>query len=450
MLPTPAARLWLLSASLAALAGAGEVRAQDTDAGGSGGLQLASAMGCGACHAGVPAPEVARRRAPVLGPSGTALPADFVFTWLADPRPRRQDLGDTRMPDFRLDEGERVALALLLGTDPDAGGALADARRRHPAADAALGRRIFGALGCAGCHDGVEGARPVAGPDLSREGARVGEAWLAQYLSDPAPLRGSAHPSAPGARMPDFRLTPAEASALATWLASRGTSFAALPEAPLTPRQRTRTERFLEERTSCLGCHRVQGRGGRIGPALEGTALRLRPSFVLEMILDPARAAPGNPMPHQPMPRREAERLARYLLDVGGPPATPPVQPSLADPNHPAWTGLAEIDDEGAALYARHCAACHGTTGQGDGWNAADLPVPPTRHADAALMARRVDDALYDGIHAGAWVLDGSPRMPAFGELLEPSQIRALVGHIRTLCGCEAPVWSRDARRGGR
>lgn len=32
---------------------------------------------------------------------------------------------------------------------------------------------------------------------------------------------------------------------------------------------------------------------------------------------------------------------------------------------------------DGAQLYARHCAACHGTGGAGDGPEAARLPVPP-------------------------------------------------------------------------
>ena len=52
------------------------------------------------------------------------------------------------------------------------------------------------------------------------------------------------------------------------------------------------------------------------------------------------------------------------------------------------------------------------------------------------------DDSLFDGIHAGAFVLDGSPRMPPFGELLTTEQIRDLVGYIRTLCACRQPSWA--------
>ena len=425
------------TALLAILAPAATLAAQAPD-----GRALAAELGCGACHAGMPVPDVARARAPALGTGGAPLDADFVFTYLGAPERRRTDIGATRMPDFRLDEAERLALALFLGSGAERG-AVAEARRVRPDADAALGKRIFQALGCAGCHAGVEGAAGVAGPDLSREGARARTDWLSAYLARPTPIRGPAHPAAPGARMPDFRLGEGEVAALAAWLGGLGAPFAELPRRALTAAETRRTERFLEARTSCLGCHRIGGRGGAIGPSLEGVALRARESFVLESILDPGRAAPGSAMPHQPMPRREAERLARRLLDVGAGAPAAPASPSLADPAHPAWIALGRTG-AGAALYARHCAACHGASGGGDGWNAADLPVPPTRHADGALMSRRVDDALYDAIHAGARVLDGSPRMPGFGEFLAPDEIRSLVAHIRTLCACEAPAWSRD------
>lgn len=108
---------------------------------------------------------------------------------------------------------------------------------------------------------------------------------------------------------------------------------------------------------------------------------------------------------------------------------------------------MAPGDEEaGAALYARHCVACHGQTGQGDGWNAPNLPVTPTAHGDDELMGLRADDTLYDAIAGGGYVLDRSPLMPAFGQMLTPPQIRALVAHIRTLCACEEPAWARGGR----
>jgi mono/diheme cytochrome c family protein len=70
--------------------------------------------------------------------------------------------------------------------------------------------------------------------------------------------------------------------------------------------------------------------------------------------------------------------------------------------------------------------------------------VKPTVHSDAAYLSTRPDDTLYDGIHAGGYILNRSHLMPAWGETLKPTEIRELVGYIRNLCACQAPVWSRD------
>lgn len=210
-------------------------------------------------------------------------------------------------------------------------------------------------------------------------------------------------------------------------------------DASLTPLETVRVERALEQRFACVGCHRVQGRGGMIGPVLDGLADRADFDYTLSVIRDPEGTVPGALMPHQPMPERESERLARYVLslparDLEPAPSAPEAPPALA----------ASDSLDGGALYARHCAACHGDTGAGDGWNAGNLPVTPTAHADPGLMAERPDDTLYDAIAAGGWVLDKSTRMPAFSEMLSPTQIRALVAHIRTLCDCVQPAWAGD------
>jgi mono/diheme cytochrome c family protein len=206
----------------------------------------------------------------------------------------------------------------------------------------------------------------------------------------------------------------------------------------LTPVVRVRVERALEQRFACLGCHRIGGRGGSIGPILDGIGERADYEYVLAMIRDPSGTVSGTIMPRHPMPAREAERLAAYLVSL--PPAAPPADIPAEAP--PALMPSDSLD--GGALYARHCAACHGESGDGDGWNAANLPVQPTAHADPALMSERPDDTLYDAIAAGGYVLDKSTRMPAFREMLSREQIRALVAHIRVLCDCSQPTWAGD------
>lgn len=202
-----------------------------------------------------------------------------------------------------------------------------------------------------------------------------------------------------------------------------------------TPLETVRVERALERRFSCLGCHRVDASGGMIGPALDGLGARADFAYTLAVLRNPSGMIPGTLMPHQPMPEEESRRLAAYLValpEQGVPSGTAQAPPAL---------GPGDAAD-GASLYARHCAACHGETGAGDGWNAENLPVTPTAHGDAALMSQRSDDTLYDAIAVGGFVLDKSNRMPAFGSMLSAEQIRALVAHIRRLCDCTQPAWA--------
>lgn len=225
---------------------------------------------------------------------------------------------------------------------------------------------------------------------------------------------------------------------LCGWLlvaAAPATGQSALSEVALE-----RTERMLENRLACLGCHVIGDEGGRIGPVLNGLSARVDEGYVHDILEDPAAVIPGTTMPHQPMADSDRDRLVAYLMTLQ------PRSDAAAGPAEAAPALPAGAEHDGVALYARHCAACHGTEGRGDGWNAANLPTAPTAHADAESMGLRPDDTLFDAIYAGGFVLDKSARMPAFGRLLDTEQIRALVAHIRTLCACEQPAWAGGAQ----
>lgn len=205
--------------------------------------------------------------------------------------------------------------------------------------------------------------------------------------------------------------------------------------APLTPFASHKAETLLREQLPCLGCHTLKGEGGKIGPELTTVRERRTPAYIASMVTDPQATAPGSAMPKTAMPEATRALIVRYLTSLPGS-AT-----SDAAPPRPQVTA----NGDGAALYARWCAACHGASGKGDGPNAGNLPVKPAAHSDAEAMAKRPDDSLYDTIAGGGAIMNRSPRMPAFGATLTPSEIRALVAHIRALCKCKGPEWSRDA-----
>jgi mono/diheme cytochrome c family protein len=158
------------------------------------------------------------------------------------------------------------------------------------------------------------------------------------------------------------------------------------------------------------------------------------------MIANPQTIVPGTLMPRVVMTDATRELIANYLLQPDGALTqipTTPVQARQATP----------LTGDGPALYTRFCVPCHGASGGGDGPNAPFLAVRPAVHDSQESMSARSDDALFDTIFSGGAVMNRSPRMPGYGATLTRGQIWTLVRHIRTLCRCEGPAWSRDSAR---
>lgn len=210
----------------------------------------------------------------------------------------------------------------------------------------------------------------------------------------------------------------------------------AAQQPPLTPFQEHRARTLLRDQLPCLGCHELDGDGGRIAPSLSTVGQRRSADYIRAIIHDPQSVVPGAAMPHTEMPASTRELIIRLLS-----------RRSRRGPGPPPSNLSGALNVAPATLYATWCASCHGERGDGQGANARYLPIPPAVHASAELMSGRSDDALYDAIAGGGAVMGKSARMPAFGATLTQAEMQSLVVYIRALCSCAGPTWSRDATR---
>ncbi len=108
--------------------------------------------------------------------------------------------------------------------------------------------------------------------------------------------------------------------------------------------------------------------------------------------------------------------------------------------------GQAPRIETGRRVYETPCASCHGAQGEGaPNWQQPDvlgeLPAPPHdteghtwKHADGMLY-RIVRDGWRDPFNKTERLT-----MPAFGQILSPAEIRAVIDYLKTL-------WSPEQRR---
>jgi len=187
-------------------------------------------------------------------------------------------------------------------------------------------------------------------------------------------------------------------------------------------------------RHNCSGCHGMRGRGDTTTAAalfphaLNLTAFRFSAPLLSRVLL---AGVPGSAMPSwSELSAAELQGVAAYVTSLGPPDA-------IGAPPDPVLLRA------GAAVFATHCATCHGSEGAGNGTMAGVLrPVPANFHelqpgVPVALQAVR------QGVPGTA--------MPAWPNLTE-AEVQAVVAYVRAFYGTPltgpAPSASPSAMQG--
>lgn len=194
-------------------------------------------------------------------------------------------------------------------------------------ADAAAGKGVFDAKGCAGCHYTQGPAREKTisdqlakkGPELWYAGSKFQGEWLTAWLATPTPIRlmkfGSlteenlgGHPALAGG----------DAALVGAFLMSL-TSDVVVADS-VRPKNNPKGRLIFTKKMPCSGCHQYEGRGGalaggRSGPTLVGAGDRLNPDWILAYLMEPKTFKPVKRMPvfTDLMSEKDMTNVAAYV-----------------------------------------------------------------------------------------------------------------------------------------
>jgi mono/diheme cytochrome c family protein len=300
-----------------------------------------------------------------------------------------------------------------------------------PLAQLTAGLQLVESLDCLACHK-LDGRGRGQAPDLTAVGMRtIPPDWHARHLDRHA-----------------RRESP-------EWIASYGPiapADLALIETAL--RTRVGTARVVEARSlamerGCLGCHKLEGRGGDEGPALDRVGLkpigdldfrgvsgpRTLTNHIRAHLLDPARVVPGSQMPALGFVPGEVDLLTTFLVSLRR-----REMPLEFTPRERLRRTLGEAAPPrltGEQLFNAYCSACHGPRGEGRNYPETGVRYPRIGSPDFLGLAS--DEFIAKTLEVGR----PGRRMPALaapGATLTKEDVTALVAHLRTLAGGEGPT----------
>ncbi|HEX8948017.1 MAG TPA: cytochrome b N-terminal domain-containing protein [Dissulfurispiraceae bacterium] len=230
-------------------------------------------------------------------------------------------------------------------------------------------------------------------------------------------------------------------------------SEAALPgqkQAPVRPGVTSGAEKGAQlfQSEGCVNCHKVNGRGGAVGPGLSGRVLSGKDKeWLAEQLRNPKAHNPNTIMPSfSNLSDEQINDLVEFLMGLRGAageaasaPAAQKAAPAPAGQGGPrtkaappgtvpeATAGEAAFiignAENGADFFKRQCASCHGQEGKGSIPNpgSAQGKVPALNPVDKGLFnreARTFAENIDKFIQHGATPPGPKPllRMPAFGD----------------------------------
>ncbi len=179
------------------------------------------------------------------------------------------------------------------------------------------GKEIWERNNCMGCHT-LLGEGAYYAPELTKVVDRRGKEWMRVFLKDPQAMY-------PGQRkMVQYDFTDAEIEdviAFFEWIGRIDTNgFPREPDMapPTAPVQVSAASSGDASPavfgTICVACHSFRGKGGNVGPALDGVGDRYKADTLRTWLSDPQAVKPGTAMPQLNLSDDQLDELTRFLM----------------------------------------------------------------------------------------------------------------------------------------
>lgn len=182
------------------------------------------------------------------------------------------------------------------------------------------GKSLWDSNNCMGCHT-LFGEGAYYAPELTKVYERRGPEWMKIFLKDPQAMypgqRKMVNYHFPDDQIDDliaffkwcgevdlngFPHKPDLAAAIAPPAQAAAVSTHAAVPATFT--------------SVCMSCHTLDGKGGNVGPALNGVASRLTPDEIDAQIKDPQSRRPDAKMPNLGLDESTRQELVTFLASL--------------------------------------------------------------------------------------------------------------------------------------
>jgi mono/diheme cytochrome c family protein len=286
------------------------------------------------------------------------------------------------------------------------------------------GRRLVQSLDCLSCHP-MDGQGRGTAKNLSNLGLTgYGADWHALHLRKRAEDKTGVWAASYG------EISPPDRAAIDAFLRTR----VGMP--------RVIEAQALALERGCLGCHKIQGRGGDEGPALDAAGRkpigdlnfagvpgeRTLVNYMRRHLLDPAGVVPASQMPPAAGNEEEADLIATYVFFLRA--RELPVEFLPKDRVRREVLREPPVPMSGAQLFGAFCAGCHAPDGAGRNFGSLNVRFPAIGSADFLDVAS--DQFLEGSLKLGR----PGRKMPALaapGGSLSEAEAKSLVAFLRAM-----------------